>query len=117
MQGDLCSFLQKGTIDAIVSNPPYLTVAEHAALDASVRDWEPAQALVGGLAGLEITGRLLEQGREVLRPGGWIAMEIDCSRAETAAQMTARQGWDAVSIHQDLFGRERYLLAKRSDAR
>jgi release factor glutamine methyltransferase len=113
LQGDLCSPLRRTVFDALISNPPYLTVEEHAALDPSVRDWEPALALVGGLDGLEVTTRLLDEGREVLRAGGWLALEIDCSRAEQTATKAVRQGWQTVSIHEDLFGRERYLLAQK----
>jgi release factor glutamine methyltransferase len=116
VQGDLCLPLRRAAFDALISNPPYLTVEEHAALDSSVREWEPALALVGGLDGLEVTMRLLDEGREVLRIGGWLALEIDCSRAVQTAMAAVRQGWENVSIHEDLFGRERYLLAQRSDA-
>ena len=115
VEGDLCGPLGLGSVDALVSNPPYLTADEYAALDPSVRDWEPALALVGGDDGLGITRRLLDEAREVLRRGGWLALEIDCSRAALAAGLATERGWENVSIHQDLFGRERYLLAQRSD--
>jgi release factor glutamine methyltransferase len=113
VQGDLCRPLRRAAFDALISNPPYLTVEEHTALDPSVREWEPALALVGGLDGLEVTTRLLDDGREVLRTGGWLALEIDCSRAAQTATTAVRQGWQNVSIHEDLFGRERYLLAQK----
>ena len=113
--GDLCRPLGPNAVDALVSNPPYLTADEHAALDPSVREWEPALALVGGNSGMEITGQLLDEGREVVRPGGWLALEVDCTRAALAAGLATERGWENVSIHQDLFGRERYLLAQRSE--
>ncbi|BGP51172.1 hypothetical protein JCM10450v2_007101 [Rhodotorula kratochvilovae] len=37
----------QGRFDLVVSNPPYITRAEYAALDASVRAWEDRGALVG----------------------------------------------------------------------
>ena len=80
-----------------------------------VRDWEPALALVSGKDGLEATTRLLDQGRAVLQPGGWLALEVDCSRAQAAANRARVLGWEDVTIHVDLFGRERYLLARRSE--
>ena len=116
IQGDLCTSLAGGTLDALVSNPPYLSTDEYAALDPSVRDWEPAAALIAGADGLEITSRLLNEARGLLRPGGWLALEVDCSRADRAAQHAVRSGWENVSIHQDLFGRERYVLAQRSES-
>jgi len=117
MRGDLCAPLGRGMLDALVSNPPYLTAGEYASLGPSVRDWEPAVALVSGEDGMEATVRLLLEGREVLRPGGWMALEVDCSRAQPAARRAVELGWTEVAVHLDLFGRERYLLARRSDTR
>ena len=114
IRGDLCEPLRTASLDAMVSNPPYLSAAEYASLDPSVRLWEPAAALVGGLDGLEATTRLLEESRRVLRPGGWLAMELDCSRAARTAAAAGALGWMDVAIHADLFGRARYLLARRS---
>lgn len=117
VQGDLCGPLRSGAFDALVSNPPYLTLAEYCALEGSVRDWEPSLALVSGPDGLDATARLLEEGRRVLRPGGWLALEVDCSRAALAAERATTLGWEDAAVHMDLFGRERYLLARRSDTR
>jgi release factor glutamine methyltransferase len=117
VQGDLCSPLGAGTFDALISNPPYLTAAEYSGLDPSVRDWEPAIALESGEDGLEATARLLDEGRRVLRPGGCLALEVDCTRARSAAHLASALGWEDVGIHVDLFGRERYLLARRSNTR
>jgi release factor glutamine methyltransferase len=117
VQADLCAVLQPASCDALVSNPPYLTVSEYEALDPSVKQWEPALALTSGLDGLEATNRLLAQGQAVLRPGGWLALEVDCTRASRVARLAVEQAWDSVSIHMDLFGRERYLLAQRSETR
>jgi len=113
--GDWLSPLAGATLDAIVSNPPYLTVDEYERLDPAVRAWEPAAALVSGVDGLAATRELLRSAPAVLRPGGWIAMELDCRRAESSAALAAATGWQSVTIEHDLFGRARYLLAQRSD--
>jgi release factor glutamine methyltransferase len=115
--GDLAAPLRAHTWDALISNPPYLSEGEYAALDASVREWEPHQALRSGADGLDATRRLIEDGYSVLRPGGWLALEIDSTRATAAARLATERSWSDVSIHLDLFGRERYLLARRSDTR
>ncbi len=113
--GDLVAPLGNDAFDVIVSNPPYLTTGEGAALEASVRDWEPAEALVSGADGLEATRRLLDGGQRVLRPGGWIVLELDCSRAVNTAELAAGLGWVDVALVKDLFQRARYLVARRSD--
>jgi len=114
IRGDLCGPLVEHSMDAVISNPPYLTEREYAELDPSVKAWEPAEALVSGPDGLHATVRLLGETRKVLRPGGWLAVEVDCTRAGEAAARAESLGWMDVAIHADLFGRERYLLARRS---
>jgi release factor glutamine methyltransferase len=114
VRGDLCQPLRSGFFDAVVSNPPYLTEAEYAALDPSVKRWEPAAALVSGPDGLHATRRLLREAQRVLRAGGWLALEVDCTRAAAVAAQAGALGWMDIAIHADLFGRERYLLARRS---
>ena len=114
LRGDLCAPLRRRSLDAMISNPPYLTEREYADLDPSVKAWEPATALVSGPDGLQATARLLRESRDVLRPGGWLALEVDCTRAAEAAATAGSLGWMDVAIHTDLFGRERYLLARRS---
>jgi release factor glutamine methyltransferase len=116
MAGDLTASLHARSLDALVSNPPYLTAGEFGALDASVREWEPELALSAGRDGLEVIGRLLVDGRRVLRPGAWLALEVDESRARQCAARAGASGYTDVAVHTDLFGRERYLLARRSDA-
>jgi release factor glutamine methyltransferase len=114
VQGHLTSQLASGLFDAVVSNPPYLSAEEYAALDPSVREHEPREALESGADGLAATRELLDDARRVLRPGGWLALEVDATRGERTRSLAGRFGWRGAEIHLDLFGRERYLLAQRS---
>lgn len=114
LNGDLASAIGADALDLLVSNPPYLTDAEWTALDPSIRDWEPRLALPSGTDGLVATRTLLNDGRRVVRPGGWIALELDCRRAAASAALATAFGWTDVAVHHDLFGRERFLLARRS---
>jgi release factor glutamine methyltransferase len=113
--GDLVAPLADAAVDILVSNPPYIATAEYEALDPSVRAWEPALALVSGEDGLGATRRLLDEGRRVVRAGGWIALELDAARGAASAALARACGWCDVRVEADLFGRERYLLARRSD--
>lgn len=113
-RGDLTAGLRSGSIDTLVSNPPYLSEDEFAALDGSVRFFEPASALQAGPDGMAHIRGLLDDGRRVVRAGGWLAAEIDAARSEAVAHMATTLGWQQVTVQQDLFGRERYLLAQRS---
>jgi release factor glutamine methyltransferase len=112
--GDLCAPLAGERLDVLVANPPYLTEAEYAGLDHTVRDWEPALALAAGSDGLTVTRRLLGEAAEVVRDGGWIVLEVDCRRAGAVAGLTRGLGWAGAEVHEDIFGRARYVLARRS---
>ena len=114
VRGDLTAPLRSRSLDGLVSNPPYLTATEYSDLDTSVAGWEPRDALVSGDDGLDATIRLLHDGSRVLRSGGWIALELDVNRAATVAELARTREWEAVEVRADLFGRERYLLARRS---
>ncbi len=112
LAGDLLAPLAGRRFDAVVSNPPYLSGAEYAALDPAVRNWEPAGALESGPGGMEHTRRLLAGAKDVLVPGGLLALEVDERRAGLTAAVAQRLGWDRVTVKDDLFGRARYVLAR-----
>ena len=112
-QGDLVAPLRGLGLDVLVSNPPYIAEGEYAVLDPSVRDWEPRLALASGPDGLFHTRRLLDEGREALRAGGLVALELDAARAPASAALAEEYGWTDIAVHRDLYGRERYLTARR----
>ncbi len=105
--------LKAGRFDLLVSNPPYLTDAEYHALDPSVKAWEPRLALASGADGLHATRRIIGQGTELLAPGGWMVMELDSTRSRAAAALVLAAEWTEINVWDDLFGRPRYLTARR----
>jgi release factor glutamine methyltransferase len=113
-RGDLVAPLRGIALDVLVSNPPYLDRAECDALDPSVREWEPMVALASGVDGLLHTRRLLDEGRSVVRSGGLVALELDATRASASAALADEFGWTDIAVHRDLYGRERYLTARRA---
>src|SRR5206468_3635623 len=89
-EGDLLGPLAGERYRAIVSNPPYLTEAEYAALDPAVRLFEPRESLVSGADGLTATRALLEGAAALLEPGGCVVLEIDERRADAARRLALR---------------------------
>ena len=66
-----------GTFDLIVSNPPYVRSGDLAALQPSVRDFEPILALDGGgRTAWTFTGPLPPAMDGPLKPGGWLCLEF-----------------------------------------
>jgi release factor glutamine methyltransferase len=98
----------RGAVDVVVSNPPY--IAEHEALPSEVIDWEPRAALIAGVTGLEAIERVISDGRDWLRPGGALVIEIAPHQREAVVAMCAAFG--SVEIRQDLTGRDRVLVAR-----
>jgi len=66
-----------GEFDLIVSNPPYVPIAEVAALPPEYAH-EPAPALGSGSDGLESTRHILQDAPRHLAPHGWLAIEVGC---------------------------------------
>ncbi|GAC1651183.1 MAG: peptide chain release factor N(5)-glutamine methyltransferase [Gemmatimonadaceae bacterium] len=99
---------------AVVSNPPYVALAESASLPRSVRDWEPAIALFGGQGGMDVLAAIVADAAPVLEIGGLLALEIDTRRATLTAELvSANAHYGDVSVAVDLTGRDRFVLARR----
>jgi len=108
---DLVECFAAQSVDVLVSNPPYVPATDRPVLQREVRDFEPPVALFGGPTGLEIYERLIFAARRVLRPGGWLLMELGYNSVEPARGMLG-SGWTEISVAQDLAGLPRVLAAK-----
>ena len=64
-----------GSLDLVVSNPPYIPSAVVDALEAVVRDHEPHLALLGGADGLDAIRTVVDGALMGLSPGGWLLLE------------------------------------------
>jgi len=73
---DLMEAIDMHSCDLIVSNPPYVPLTEREGLQREVRDFEPHVALFGGPTGFELYDRIEADAHRVLRPGGWLVMEL-----------------------------------------
>lgn len=112
-QGDsLENYLGRGPIfDMVISNPPYVGESEADKLQREVRDHEPHCALFGGVQGLDIYRRLAPQAHEVLKPGGWLVLEIGYSQEVSIRELL--QGWNEVKSVADLQGIPRVVVAQK----
>ena len=82
----------EGRIDAVVSNPPYVSAAEFPELMVEVRDHEPREALVSGPTGTEFYPGLIEAATRFLKPGGVLVMELGADRSAAVRRMLASAG-------------------------
>ena len=114
-QGDLLAPIPAdGSIDIIVSNPPYVTDAEYAQLAPTVRDHEPRGALVAGPSGTEIIARLVVDAASRLRKGGQLIIEFSPMIADASAQLIKQSGfYEEPKFIKDLAGHRRLISARR----
>ena len=99
--------------DLIVSNPPYIPSAEIATLQTEVRDFDPHEALDGGVDGLDFYRLLAAQAAAYLRPGGKIMLEFGDGQAAAIRNLFAVPGWSVEAVRTDYTQRDRILIARR----
>lgn len=118
VQGDLLSPLRErgmaGTVDVIVSNPPYIAETDWAGLQPEVRKFEPPLALLGGQRGTDFHERLLRDSGEFLVPGGFLIMEIGQGQFPVLRQAAEQVGsYAPLEVVTDAAGIERVVVAQR----
>ncbi len=111
LEGDLLAPVSQslmGSIDLIVSNPPYLAESEADLLAPEVLA-DPGLALFGGA---EVHRRIAFEGRGWLRPGGFVSVEIGSGQAAEVRSIFENAGYVEVSVVPDLAMRDRVVLAR-----
>jgi release factor glutamine methyltransferase len=108
---DLTSSLKDGSLDMVVSNPPYIPLPEEEGLPREVRDYEPRIALFAGPEGLDVYQKLIEDARRVLKPGGWVVFELGYRQLDAVHQMLDNR-WSEVQAITDLAGLPRVFAAR-----
>jgi release factor glutamine methyltransferase len=102
-----------GTVDVVVSNPPYVAADELAVVDPEVRDHDPHVALVAGEDGLAVIRTVTATASRLLRPGGWLVVEHSDRQGESAPAVLREAGFEQVEDRADLTGRPRFALGRR----
>ncbi len=106
---------QSRTFDAVLSNPPYVPLRESGSVQRELR-YEPRIALFGGENGLEFTERITLDAPRVLKPGGWLLVEIGYNARSTVDRMLSNNpAWEHAQFLPDLAGIDRVLAVRRSN--
>ena len=108
---DLISAFASASVDMIVSNPPYVPLADRAGLQREVRDYEPEVALFAGPTGYEIYEKLVADAARVLRPGGWLVLELGYRSKDRVTAILGAH-WRDIRLMPDLAGIPRVLAAQ-----
>ena len=104
--------MEPGSVDLILSNPPYLTGAEMQQLMPETAR-EPAMALDGGADGLTFYRCLTGPWQQTLRPGGWLVLEIGYEQRRAVLDLGEQKGWVNGACRQDYGGNDRVILLQK----
>lgn len=116
LQGDLLEPILghglSGRCTLIVSNPPYVATAELTTLPPEVR-YEPLDALDGGRDGLAFHRRIIGKAAAMLRPGGWLVLEMAPGQGRSLARsLQEARVFTDVAVTPDFGGRPRVISAR-----
>ncbi len=109
----LDAFAEASFADFILSNPPYVSDREIAALQREVRDWEPRAALTDFGDGLSFYRRLLSAAPSRLKQGGYLICEIGYTQSEKVSAMIDRAVWTEPRLLDDLQGIPRTIVLQK----
>lgn len=108
--------IEPGTLDVLVSNPPYVRESERLLIRENVLAWEPATALfVPDNDPLLFYQRIGLLGRQLLKASGTLYFEINEAFEVETVELLQSQGYAAVRGVADMFGRPRMVRATASE--
>lgn len=113
LRGEWLAPVRGQSLDAVVSNPPYIASADIEQLEPEVRRFEPRLALDGGRDGLDAYRVLLKQAATVVRPDGAMFLEIGHDQAEAVVDLSRLSGWQTEEIISDHAGIQRIVSLRR----
>jgi len=83
--------------DLVTAVAPYVPTSAIGLLPSDVRRYEPRVALDGGVDGLDLVRRVVAAASRLLRPGGWLLIEVGGDQDEALAPSFDETGFDLVT--------------------
>jgi release factor glutamine methyltransferase len=100
--------------DLLLSNPPYIAAGELPALPATVRCYEPHEALDGGWDGLKFYQRLFAEGPQYIADDGIAIVEVGYRQSSDVSRLLVQsQQWELLEIVKDYSSIDRVVVAQR----
>jgi release factor glutamine methyltransferase len=103
----------RGGVDVVIAVAPYVPAGDLRFLPRDVRDYEPEAALLGGVDGVAVIGRIVGSSPQWLRPGGWLLLELGAGQAAPVTALLDAAGFTDSDTLVDDEGDERGVSARR----
>ena len=100
--------------DLIISNPPYIASDVIPDLAPEVRDFDPVEALDGGLDGLAAYREIIAMGADRMKSGAHLVLEIGFDQKQAVSQLLTDTGFTRLEHRKDLGGHDRAIAAIKS---
>ncbi|MDK2564789.1 peptide chain release factor N(5)-glutamine methyltransferase [Romboutsia sedimentorum] len=112
IKSDLFSSIEDKNIkfDVIVSNPPYIPKKDMETLHTQVKDYEPYNALEGGIDGLNFYRDITEQSKCYLKENGILAYEVGHDQAKDVSDIMKDNGYTKIYTKKDIQGIDRVVI-------
>ena len=102
-----------GKYDLIVSNPPYIKKYKLKYLEKDVRDFEPVNALDGGLDGLLEIQKVIKKSSELIKKKGQFILEIGFDQKNKVVNLIKKEGFYINSIQKDFAKKDRCIICTK----
>ncbi len=102
-----------GKYDLIVSNPPYIKSLKLKYLERDVAEFEPKQALDGGLDGLSEMRKVIKKSSELIKKNGKFILEIGYDQKNKVINLLKKKGFYINSIQKDLANNDRCIVSTK----
>ncbi|MEG1311692.1 MAG: peptide chain release factor N(5)-glutamine methyltransferase [Romboutsia sp.] len=112
IKSDLFSSIKDKNIkfDVIVSNPPYIRKDDMETLHTQVKDYEPYNALEGGVDGLDFYRNITKESHNYLIRDGILAYEVGHDQAEDVCGIMKDNGYTKIYTKKDIQGIDRVVI-------
>lgn len=97
-------------IDLIVCNPPYISTSKVSKMATEIAANEPIMAFDGGMVGLKIIQKLIQESPKFLTHGGWLVFEVGVGQGPFVLQICEKSGlYQQIKSVTDEFGNIRVI--------
>ena len=115
--GDLKKVDWGGKYSMILSNPPYIRSVDIENIMPEVQNYEPLQALDGGLEGLDFYCDIIPKASSRLEKNGYLILEIGHSQASAVINIFEKSSdYKNIQVIQDYSGYDRVIKAQRENS-